>query len=425
MQIVTVIGILAVIWVFIRFVRQLGVGLPLLELMLLLAGLQWIIGPVIEYYSPSMHFKYYMYVPEVDYMGYIVPAYVFFSGIVLFKLSPYKSFYLPLWNFSHYEKYGLVIFIIGVIFDFVGGYLPVSLAFFAYILSNFKFAGAIILYFSENKTLKKLFYLVIIYLFLNSLRAAMFHDFVLWSGIFYMFWAIQNKPSLKLIMLTFALGGLFLVTLQTVKATFREQVWSGYSGNKVALFSELFLESLLGGGESLDLELPKSQNNVRLNQGWIISAIMDHVPEEQPFFEGKTIMEAVNSALLPRFLAPNKAMAGGRENFRNFTGLPIGDGTSMGISIIGEAYGNFDVLGGIIFMGIWGWVLVKIWILLLKYGYENHLFLAVIPIVFLQVIKAETELVVVLNHLTKSLIVVFAFLYFTKRFLKWKQLKYA
>ncbi|MCH6201335.1 hypothetical protein MMU07_17260 [Aquiflexum sp. LQ15W] len=419
MQILTIIGVLSVIWVFIQFVRQLGKSLPILEMMLLIAGLQWIIGPVIEYNSSSVHYKYYMYVPEVEYMGYIVPAYLAFGGIIFFKLGNLKIIKLPILDYSNYEKYGLVILSIGILFDFIGPFFPDFFGFFVFVLANFKFAGAIILYFSKNQKLRIVFYLAILYLFLNSLANAMFHDFILWSAFFFIFWTIQNQPSLRFILFTFIIGGFFLVTLQAVKSSYRAEVWGGYSGNKVGLFSQLFFESLsnnpIAAGEDID-----TQNNVRLNQGWIISAIMDNVPEEQPFFEGKTISDALSASLLPRFLAPEKVIAGGRENFRNFTGLQIGDGTSMGISIIGEAYGNFDVLGGIIFMGIWGWFLVTVWLILVKYGYKNPLFFAVLPIVFLQVIKAETELVVVLNHLTKSLIVVFAFFYFVKKVLKWK-----
>ncbi|GHB37087.1 hypothetical protein [Mongoliitalea lutea] len=147
---------------------------------------------------------------------------------------------------------------------------------------------------------------------------------------------------------------------------------------------------------------------------------MNHIPEHREYFKGETISSAISSTLLPRFLAPDKAKAGGRDNFRNFTGLHIGDNTSMGISIVGEAYGNLGKNNGIIFMGIWGLFLVSIWIVLLRYSFDNHLFFAVIPIVFLQVVKAETELVVVLNHLFKSLIVVLMFFYVSKNVLKWK-----
>jgi hypothetical protein len=45
---------------------------------------------------------------------------------------------------------------------------------------------------------------------------------------------------------------------------------------------------------------------------------------------------------------------------------------------------------------------------------------AFLPLMFLQVIKAETELVVVLNHLIKASIVIWAFFWFAKKRLNWK-----
>ena len=92
----------------------------------------------------------------------------------------------------------------------------------------------------------------------------------------------------------------------------------------------------------------------------------------------------------------------------------------MGISIIGEAYGNFKVFGGIIFMGIWGFFLAKVWVYLLGRCFKYPILLAFIPLIFLQVIKAETELSVVLNHLFKSSIVVFGFIWAAQKFLNWK-----
>ena len=91
----------------------------------------------------------------------------------------------------------------------------------------------------------------------------------------------------------------------------------------------------------------------------------------------------------------------------------------MGISIVGEAYGNFNRFGGIIFMGIWGYFLAMYWRFLFKGLQNNVLLLAFLPIVFLQVIKAETELVVVLNHLIKATIVVYLFFWAAKAFLNW------
>jgi hypothetical protein len=49
----------------------------------------------------------------------------------------------------------------------------------------------------------------------------------------------------------------------------------------------------------------------------------------------------------------------------------------------------------------------------------NIVLLAFLPLLFLQVIKAETELVVVLNHLIKASIVVYLFFWAAKAFLNW------
>ena len=419
MDIWTLLGCLSVVYLAIIFVKRLGKSVPILELMTLIAGLQWIIGPIIEYDNPSGHYKYYMYVEQATYMSFIVPAYLSFMIFVLLGIKKTQQYSISISNLENFSNYGLIIFGIGVVFDLIGGFLPGALKFFGFLLSNFKFAGAIILFFSKDLLLKKVFYGAIAYLFVMALAKALFHDLILWSVFFYMFWAIKNKPSVGFILTTFLIAALSLTTLQTIKAAYRDQVWSGYSGNKIELFFSLMTESIVGGDATKQAQDGEVGTNVRLNQGWIISAVMYHIPDYGPFLEGETIENALFASALPRFLNPNKAVAGGQENFRRFTGLELSDGTSMGISIIGEAYGNYGIIGGILFMGVWGFFLSKVWSRLLKIVLKNIVFVAFLPLVFLQVIKAETELVVVLNHLFKSLIVVLMFFWYVKNYMNW------
>jgi hypothetical protein len=420
MEIWTTLGILAVALVAIKFTLALGKSIPLLELMLLIAGLQWIIGPIIEYQTPSLHYRYHMYVEEAVYMQYIVPAYLLFSGVIIFGLKKYSHFDFRIEDLKHYSKQGLYILCIGIIFDVIGGSLPGSLGFFAFILSSFKYAGAIILYYAYRKELRILFYVVLIYLFLASLSRGMFHDFILWSVFFYMFWAQKFKPAIKTKLATFAIAGLFLVTLQLAKSAYRLEIKDGYSGDKVELLFTLMSNAFLID-ETTSSEFDDDVGtNVRLNQGWIISAVMDQIPKNEPFLEGQTIVDAITASIFPRFLNPNKAEAGGRENFRKFTGLNISQGTSMGISIIGEGYGNFGKSGGILFMGIWGFFLLRVWSFLVRLIVKHRLLVAFLPLIFLQVIKAETELVVVLNHLVKASIVIWMFFWAANKHLNWK-----
>ena len=414
----TTIGVILTGLIALRFISQLGKSLPILELMLFIAAAQWIIGPLIEYNTPSLHYKYFMYVDQQRYMSYVVPAFGAFALAVLLGISSLKDSTIPLDRLKHFKEYGITIFVIGVFFDLIGSSLPAGLAFFAFIISNFKFAGAIILFFSDDQRLKPIFYASLVFLLFRAIQSTMFHDFILWTAFFYMFWALQFKPSRQKIVATLLIGALSLTTLQTMKYAYRQQVWNGYSGSKIELFTGLVVDAILLDGADQEL-LDGELNKVRLNQGWIISAIIDEMPQRTDFLKGETITDALSAAVLPRFLNPNKTKAGGQENFRRFTGLELGEGTSMGISIIGEAYGNYGKNGGVVFMGIWGLFLSVFWNMVFKKTATNIVLLAFLPLLFLQVIKAETELVVVLNHLIKATIVVYLFFWAAKALLNW------
>ena len=105
MDLYTSIGLLCVVFVGVNFILQIGKSVPILELMLLIAGLQWIVGPFIEYNSPSLHYKYYMYVPQDVYMSYVVPAYVLFSIVILWGLKKYQGLKIPIERLSSYKNY--------------------------------------------------------------------------------------------------------------------------------------------------------------------------------------------------------------------------------------------------------------------------------------------------------------------------------
>lgn len=191
----TIIGVIITGIIALRFISQLGKSLPILELMLFIAAAQWIIGPLIEYSAPSLHYKYFMYVDKQRYMSYVVPAFGAFALAVLLGIRSLKDSTIPLDRLKYFKDYGVTIFLIGVFFDLIGSSLPPSLAFFAFIISNFKFAGAIILFFSDDQRLKPIFYASLVFLLFRAIQSTMFHDFILWTAFFYMFWALQFKPS--------------------------------------------------------------------------------------------------------------------------------------------------------------------------------------------------------------------------------------
>ena len=185
---------------------------------------------------------------------------------------------------------------------------------------------------------------------------------------------------------------------------------------------EQFLESVQSRFE--DKEDLRANNIermvVRMNQGWIISRIMEHVPAKVPFAKGETIVTAIKASLLPRFLFPDKPEAGGKANYEKYTGYYLQIGTSMGISLLGEAYVNYGVKGAWLFMFVFGvissFVIRQIFLLAAKYPTIWLWF----PLIFFHFIKAETELLVQLNFLVKSILMVYLFVWANKHFLRLK-----
>ncbi|CAM3475198.1 hypothetical protein [Aequorivita lipolytica] len=417
MEFWSVIGILAVVYVGFRFLTALGHRVPILELLLLIAGMQWIIGPIIEYQNTFTHFKYHMYIPEDIYVGYVVPAYLVLALAMFYGIYKEPKLNIDEGLFQRYSSAGVYILLLGIAFGLLKRIMPDSLSFVFYLLENFKYVGALILLFSDKRWHRYLFYAAILFLFIESIRSALFHDFILWSTFFFMFWAYKVKPAIRTTLIIMVSGFLLATGIQLVKADFRTLVWNGYSGNKLELFFDI-LTRKISGGFTEDKE-EQGEMNVRLNQGWIISAIMKYTPEKEPYAYGETVVDAVYASILPRFLIPGKEEAGGVENFEKFTGLYLSSGTSMGMSVVGEAYANYGVFGGIVFMAIFGVVLILFWRLILKWVVREPLILFFIPLFWLQVVKAETELVVVLNHMVKSLLLVFLFFWVCKNILNW------
>jgi hypothetical protein len=217
-----------------------------------------------------------------------------------------------------------------------------------------------------------------------------------------------------------------MFVLQAIKFEFREKTWEGnYTGDRLELFTSLFFSKIenmvTGNKDKPGVDFLNSKNdeigevNNRLNQGWIISKIMSYIPSQSPYLEGETVKEAIFSSLQPRLLNEDKKGGGGKYTFEKLTGMKLLSGTAMGVSIIGEAYGNFGSNGAFMFMFLWGCMLGLFLQVVVKKSNDFYTLPLWLPIIFLQVIKAESDLITVFNHLVKSTVFVFAVLFFLKK----------
>lgn len=410
---------------FLLYIRRLGKTIPVLEFMLLMATSQWILGAYFAYSMNYEHFKYYMYVDEETYMNVIVPGTTaFIMGVMIFypklKIEHINNPIRKIANEQPYIAYFLIVIGFGV--PLLSSYIPSVFNFVVYLLSNFKYVGIALLLFRENSRQKWQLLIGVMFIALvGSLKQGMFHDLLLWGALMFSFVAMALNLNFILKLAVIGSGLFFVVILQSIKTQYREfvQLTEADTETRLEVFYDLMSEKMENAGEIFTNDF-LGQLNVRLNQGWIISAIIDNVPAAEPFADGQTIREAIVNSFIPRFINPNKKVAGGQDNFERFTGLPINkSSTSMGTSVIGEAYGNYGIPASWIFMFLWGVFLSLFYRMFINYGQNHPIIYFLLPIVFLQVIKAETELYVVLNHFLKSTILIFLFLWGARTFLKW------
>lgn len=406
-----------------KFFNGLGTTVEVRDLMMVIALLQWFIGPILTYLYFQDDQFYNMVVPEKEYMSYVFPAaLLFISGL-----------YLPFWKKrrDEFELLGQVreklkqepnldiyLIAIGSVATLAENYVPGFLKFFMFLLGNLRFIGVYFMLLNNRPFKWLIIGAMIGWLFLSSLKFGMFHNLLLWLGFMLVIMALIYQFSFNKKIMFFA--GLFAAVLliQAVKHEYRnllkEQQINSLVG-KTTLFTDLVGEKVIKPGVLFD-ERYMNANVNRINQGWIIARIMRYTPRYEPFAGGETIKEGLKS-LVPRVILPSKIKAGGHEYFSRFTGKHLQADTSMNLSILGEAYANYGKGGGAFFMFILGLFfnvfLNRVYILTDRYPS----LILWLPLIFLQVVKAETDFATVINHLFKATIVVFLVFWGSKKFL--------
>lgn len=410
------VGIAFALFLVYYFVLKIGHEIPIRESIALMACLQWVVGPYIDFHTAATHYKYHMYVDEAIYMAYAVPGVLaLWLGLGWFKqcitLDDLKQHVTDLLQRHPVLPYWLLG--VGLFLPLLNPVIPPALRFVTFLLSNLKYVGATYILLSPHKNRWIIYLLVMLFTVSASLASGMFHDLLLWGLLTFTFVAKELKFSLAQKISLFVVGIFLAMTIQAVKPTYREMIHAKGVKGGPSLFVSLAVKEWQSG--TIVSPTGEDDINVRLNQGWIISAIMNHVPAKEPYASGSTIYDALYSSFLPRFLDPEKKKAGGRDNFMKYTGLELGQNTSMGISLAGEGWANYGYWGGILFLFFWGFFISWFWKKLVDWSHYYPTLLLWSPILFLQVVKAETELVVVLNHLIKASVLVFGLLWFIKR----------
>jgi len=388
------LGIGISIYLILRLLFVIDYTIPVLEIMLLMAASQWIIGPLIDYNTEINHYKYYMYVKEQRYMGIVVPLFlVYTTASLMYGTGKILNREIIKDKLNKNIKLPIYLIIIGLLFEFTQKFMPASLQFFSY-LTSYSLVGVGLLFFTKLKNKWAWTFIVFLPRLIKAINGGMFHELIIWCIFVFVFINLAVKLNLSIKIISIFISVILIFTLQSIKKQYRDKIYdSNYKGSKINLFFNMLTTNL---DNENNLENEKNVNNVntRINQGWIISKIIKRIPEKENYLGGTTVLEAIKVSLVPRFLMPNKSGGGGKKTFELLTGMHLNKKTAMGVSLIVQFFTLYQKKYAILFF--------------------------LLPIVFLQVIKAETDLTTVLNHITKSLMFVYIVMVGLNRGLKLK-----
>ena len=422
------------VYFLLDFIDSIGKSYNILDIPILLALFQCMLMPMVVYHVYNddaliIALRYDMGVSAKTYYGFMFPAIVaMIIGMKfppLFQGSYQQKFLLAIPSVKHYlvgkGNLGVLLIIIGAVTTVMRAFVGGPLAYVSYLFSFLLYVGILYTIFSDHK--QRTWYLIGggVFIFFQALRAGMFGElvYIMLLGFLLIMLGRRIGSGRKI---GLALGGfVFILLLQNVKADYRKLTWRAESVNTqgyAGAFFSLITDRLAEPGRFFDLDLMFPTVN-RFNQGMIVAKVLDHVPQRAPFAEGETIFKSLAASFVPRLLWPDKPESGGQANMLRFTGYLI-EGYSMNISPMGEAYGNYGVEGGIFFMLFYGLFFSLLIMLLMRFVTKTPTLILWFPILFLNSIQIETDILMCLNSLIKnSLFVGFCYWAFP-RFLRLK-----
>ncbi|MBE7170994.1 MAG: hypothetical protein INR73_10410 [Williamsia sp.] len=404
------------VYIILSFVENLGKKLVILDVAIIISIITCLIVPIAgyHYYTPSnlqarLWVKF-MRVPSNEYYSYMFPAVAAMTlGMklpIFYKNQTYRSHEQYMLKVKAYladvKWQGVGMVIVGLLASSLRDKVPAAISFICFLLSYLMFVGIFYCLYSPIPFKRTILVTVFGLLLARSITAGMFGEMVFMGALTMILILIGYKINFgkKFALL---LAGIFgIILLQAVKPAFRKQTWSGRAaGNELSVFKDVVGEKISTPTALLADRRTLFVTYSRFNQGEIISRVLHAVPRKYPYANGETILTSLAATIVPRFLWPDKPEAGGAYNFKRFLGAKL-KGWSENISPFGEAYGNFGVTGGIVFMFFFGLFFNFVFQWLLKIAVNTPSLILWFPYLFFYAISIETDVLSMVNAFTKA-----------------------
>lgn len=396
-------AIILTLWCFLDFLRATNDTLAFREFVLLLYAVNFLLSPAIIYMLQDDTYTYSQKIPPSEFFSLTIPAIIILRVTLFLGFSKiFKVEFLNVLVESALNRNILVQWVIfGTSLKILSAFLPGELAFVGYLIAMVRYIAAFGLLMLNRK--KNFWYLVVLFLIelMFSVKTGMFGDFFMWGAFTLLLLAYLYKPSFT-VKMTLLVSSLFILTIvQISKGDYRQQTWMDGEEGGFERFSDIV-------GTNLYLQSGEPGSNValnvftRLNQGWILSSTVRNMDNTRDFQGLNLLGKYLESAFLPRFLAPNKLNSGDKEIFNKFSGHRISGNTSMGLGIIADGYIAYGSVGVYLYVFGLGLLFLLVFRVVQSWLTTSKFFVLFLFPIFFYAVRPDCETQTLLGHMVKA-----------------------
>jgi hypothetical protein len=389
------------------------------EFSLLLYVLNYLVSPSISFLLGETVKIYNLKISPEAYFNLAIPGFIlFYLGLFSIKTNLFSPNFSAI-NISTIvnEKLLKKVTIIAILSSLLTSFLPGDLAFVVYLFSLIQYVAAFSLFAlnpQKNIVWPSITLLFILY---KSFLAGMYHDAIMWILFFGIFFIYIKKPTLKVKLVGMFFAILFILFIQSIKQSYREEVWYGGKDASLATASEVGYSKaktdIIFGEENLLSSLSRS------NQAWIFASTVDNMDRNKNFQGLAIVYKYLEASLLPRFLVPDKIKSGDKEIFNTFSGHTINSGTSMGLGIFADGYIAYGAAGVYIFGFVLGLIFALTFKLVEGWTKISPFYVLLIFPLLNYAVRPDCELQTTINHLSKGILIYGLLVWYTRNKFRW------
>jgi hypothetical protein len=375
------------------------------EWVLLLYAINYILSPLITYNIDSALISYPMKISFERYFELALPGFFMFAmGLYTLPTKIFTTYNSKAINKSVFinEDFLYKWTFLSVFISFFTSSFPAIFSFVLYLISILQYVFSLALYTLDRRKYWPLLLVVLSISVVGASLAGMYHDALMWLSFVAFYLAYIEKPTIKLKILVFTIGITLVLFIQSIKADYRKTAFGEGAGASVNTVVEV-------GSKSADIKVITDENNLlsslnRTNQAWIFASTVNRMDRIMDFQGFSLLGKYLESALLPRFLAPDKLKSGDNDVFNKYSGHFLSGGTAMGLGIFADGYISFGQYGVYVFAFFLGLFFSLTFKIVEYWTRISPLYVLLILPVLNYAVRPDCETQTILNHIVKSVL---------------------